>query len=249
MLRQPLLEKLTRLRLPGFREGLKEQSENPHYAELTFEERLGMLVDLECTRRDNSSRERHSKAARFALPASIEDLDLSPVRGLERSFVLDLAQGEWIRHHLNILVLGSTGAGKSYLACALGQAACRQGLSVRYHRTSRLLHEIMLSHADGSFPKMLASLARVKLLILDDWLRDPLTASQARDLLEIIDDRYGRSSTLVATQVPVEDWHARLPDPTLGDAILDRLIHNAYRLELQGESMRKTYSPLQMGSN
>jgi DNA replication protein DnaC len=249
MLRQPLFDKLTRLRLPGFREGLQEQSENPHYAELTFEERLGMLVDLECTRRDNSSRDRRSKAARFALPASIEDLDLSPVRGLDRSFILDLAQGEWIRHHLNILVLGPTGAGKSYLACALGQAACRQGFSVRYHRTSRILHEIMLSHADGSFPKFLASQARVKLLILDDWLRDPLTASQARDLLEIIDDRYGRSSTLVATQVPVEDWHARLPDPTLGDAILDRLIHNAYRLELRGESMRKTYSPLQRKSD
>lgn len=249
MLRQPLFDKLTRLRLPGFREGLQEQSENPHYAELTFEERLGMLVDLECTRRDSSSRDRRSKAARFALPASIEDLDLSPVRGLDRSFILDLAQGEWIRHHLNILVLGPTGAGKSYLACALGQAACRQGFSVRYQRTSRLLHEIMLSHADGSFPKFLASLARVKLLILDDWLRDPLTVSQARDLLEIIDDRYGRSSTLVATQVPVEDWHARLSDPTLGDAILDRLIHNAYRLELRGESMRKTYSPLQRKSN
>ena len=248
MLKQPLLEKLTRLRLPGFREGLKEQWENPHYAELAFDERLGLLVDLECTRRDNSSLKRRTQAARFALPASIEDLDLSPVRGLERSFILELAQGEWIRRHLNILVLGPTGAGKTYLACALGQAACRHGFSVRYHRSSRLLHEIMLSHADGSFPKMLATLARVKLLILDDWLRDPLTASQARDLLEIIDDRYGRSSTMVATQVPVEDWHARLPDPTLADAILDRLIHNAYRLELRGESMRKSHAALQVAT-
>jgi len=142
-----------------------------------------MLVDMECTRRDNSTRERRVKAARFALPASIEDLDLSPVRGLDRSFILELAQGEWTRRHLNILVLGPTGAGKSYLACALGRAACRQGFSVRYHRTSRLLHAIMLSHADGSFPKFLAILARVPLLILDDWLRDPLSASQARDLL------------------------------------------------------------------
>jgi len=246
MLRQPLLEKLTRLRLPGFRQGLQEQWDNPHYAELTFEERLGLLVDLECTRRDNSSRERRIKAAHFALPATIEDLDLSPARGLERSFILELAQGEWIRRHLNILVLGPTGAGKSYLACALGQAACRQGFSVRYHRTSRLLHEIMLSHADGSFPKLLNTMARVPLLIFDDWLRDPLSASQARDLLEIIDDRYGRASTLMATQVPVEDWHARFPDPTLGDAILDRLIHNAYRLELRGESMRKSNSVLHL---
>lgn len=248
MLKQPLLENLTRLRLPGFREGLKEQWENPHYADLAFEERLGLLVDLECTRRDNSSLKRRTKAARFVLPASIEDLDLSPVRGLDRSFILELAQGEWIRRHLNILVLGPTGAGKTYLACALGQAVCRHGFSVRCHRTSRLLHEIMLSHADGSFPKLLTSLARVQLLILDDWLRDPLSASQARDLLEIIDDRYGRASTLVATQVPIEDWHARLPDPTLADAILDRLIHNAYRLELRGESMRKSHSALQMAT-
>ncbi|MGA2111287.1 MAG: IS21-like element helper ATPase IstB [Anaerolineales bacterium] len=244
MLRQPLQEKLTRLRLPGFRMGLQEQQENPHYAELPFEERLGLLVDLECTRRDNRSLERRVKAAHFALPASLEDLDLSPARGLERSFILELAQGEWIRHHLNILVLGPTGAGKSYLACALGQAACRQGFSVRYHRTSRLLHEIMLSHADGSFAKMLNVLAKAPLIILDDWLRDPLSAAQARDLLEIVDDRYGQASTLVATQVPKEDWHARFPDPTLADAILDRLVHNAYRLELKGGSMRKKRSPL-----
>lgn len=249
MLRQPLLEKLTRLRLPGFRLGLQEQRENPHYAELPFEDRLGLLVDLECTRRDNSSRECRTKAAHFALPASLEGLDLSPARGVERSFILELAQGEWIRRHLNILVLGPTGAGKSYLACALGQAACTQSFSVRYHRTSRLLHEMTLSHADGSFAKLLASLARVELLILDDWLRDPLTASQARDLLEILDDRYDQSSTLVATQVPVEEWHARFPDPTLGDGILDRLIHNAYRLELKGESMRRLRSPLRSRSD
>jgi DNA replication protein DnaC len=248
MLKQPLLEKLARLRLPGFRAGLEEQWGSPQYAELPFEERLGLLVDRECTRRDNSSLQRRIKAARFALPATLEDLDLSPARGLDRSLILELAQGEWIGRHLNTLVLGPTGAGKSYLSCSLGQAACRQGFSVRYHRTSRLLHEMMLSHADGSFAKLLAGLARVQLLILDDWLRDPLAASQARDLLEILDDRYGRSSTLVATQVPVEDWHARLADPTLGDGILDRLVHNAYRLELRGESMRLARSPLRSPS-
>ena len=183
MLRQPLLGKLTRLRLPGFRTGLQEQWESPQYAEIPFEERLGLLVDRECTRRDNSSLQRRIKTARFALPATLEDLDLSPARGLDRSLVLELGQGEWIRRYLNLLVLGPTGAGKSYLSCALGQAACRQGFSVRYHRTSRLLHELMLSHADGSFAKLLASLARIELLILDDWLRDPLAASQARDLL------------------------------------------------------------------
>lgn len=246
MLTQPLLDKLTQLRLPGIRAGLEMQLQNPQYAELSFEDRLGLLVDLECTRRADNSLRRRIKTARFTLPATIEDLDLSPARGLERSLILELAQGEWIRRHLNILVLGPTGAGKSYMACALGHAACRQGFSVRYQRTSRLLHEIMLSHADGSYPKLLTKLARVQLLIFDDWLRDPLTPSQARDLLEILDDRYGRSSTLVATQIPVEDWHAQFPDPTLGDAILDRLVHNAYRLELKGESMRKAYSPLHL---
>ena len=244
MLTQPLLDKLTQLRLPAIRSGLEEQLQNPQYAELSFEDRLGLLVDLECTRRADNSLRRRIKTARFTLPATIEDLDLSPARGLERSFILELAQGEWIRRHLNILVLGPTGAGKSYMACALGHAACRQGFSVRYQRTSRLLHEIMLSHADGSYPKLLTKLARVQLLIFDDWLRDPLTPSQARDLLEVLDDRYGQSSTLVATQIPVEDWHAQFPDPTLGDAILDRLVHNAYRLELKGESMRKTRSLL-----
>jgi len=244
MLIQPLLDKLTQLRLPAIRSGLEEQLQNSQYAELSFEDRLGLLVDMECTRRADNSLRRRIKTARFTLPATIEDLDISPARGLERSLILELAQGEWIRRHLNILVLGPTGAGKSYMACALGHAACRQGFSVRYQRTSRLLHEIMLSHADGSYPKLLTKLARVQLLIFDDWLRDPLTPSQARDLLEILDDRYGRSSTLVATQIPVEDWHDRLPDPTLGDAILDRLVHNAYRLELKGESMRKTRSLL-----
>ena len=244
MLIQPLLDKLAQLRLPAIRSGLEEQLQNPQYAELSFEDRLGLLVDLECTRRADNSLRRRIKTARFTLPATIEDLDLSPARGLERSLILELAQGEWIRRHLNILVLGPTGAGKSYMACALGHAACRQGFSVRYQRTSRLLHEIMLSHADGSYPKLLTKLARVQLLIFDDWLRDPLTPSQARDLLEILDDRYGRSSTLVATQIPVEDWHAQFPDPTLGDAILDRLVHNSYRLELKGESMRKTRSLL-----
>jgi DNA replication protein DnaC len=244
MLIQPLLEKLNSLGLTGFRAAFEGQLQSPHYAELSFEERLGLLVDIECTRREDNSLRRRIKAARFATPATIEDLNLSQARGLDRSLVLELAQGEWIHRHLNVLVLGPTGAGKTYLACALGHAACRQGFSVRYDRTSRLLHEIVLSHADGSFPKLLRTLARLKLMVFDDWLRDPLSLAQARDLLEILDDRYGRSATMIATQIPVENWHARFPDPTLGDAIMDRLIHNAYRLELKGESMRKTLSSL-----
>jgi DNA replication protein DnaC len=244
MLTQPLLEKLSALKLSGFRTALEEQYENPHYAELSFEERLGLLVDVETTRRKNNRLQRRIKAARFPLQATLQDLDLSPARGLKRTQVLELAQAEWVRRHLNTLVLGATGAGKTYLACALGRAACEAEFNVRYVRTSRLLQSLALAQADGSYPKLLRSLARVHLLIFDDWLRDPLSRSQAKDLLEIIDDRYGRSATLVATQVPVSSWHERIPDPTLSDAVLDRLIHNAYRLELLGDSMRKTHSPL-----
>lgn len=244
MLSQPLLDQLSALRLSGFRRALEEQYQNPHYAELSFEERLGLLVDVETTRRKNSRFQRRLKAARFPLQATIQDLDLSPTRGLKRAHVLELAQADWVCRHLNILVLGATGAGKTYLSCALGRAACEAEFNVRYWRTSRLLQSLALAQADGSYPQLLRSLARIHLLILDDWLRDPLSRSQAKDLLEVIDDRYGRSATLVVTQVPVSSWHERIPDPTLSDAVLDRLIHNAYRLELLGDSMRKSHSPL-----
>ena len=246
MLTQPLLDKLAQLRLSAFRAALEEQLHHPQYADLSFEDRLGLLVDSECTYRETNRLQRRLKAARLYLPATMEDLDLSPARGLDRRLVLQLAQGEWIRQHLNILVLGPTGVGKTFLACALAHAACRHDVPVRYARTSRLLQQIALAHADGTYPKLLDTLARTPLLVLDDWLRDPLTPLQSQDLLEILDDRYGRSSTLVATQVPVAEWHARFPDPTIGDAILDRLVHNAYRLTLTGESRRKTDSALSM---
>ncbi len=246
MLTQPLLDKLTLLRLPGFRAELEEQLRNPHYADLPFEDRLGLLVDYECTCRDSHRLQRGLKAARLQLPATIEDLDLSPSRGVDRRLILQLAQGDWITQHLNTLILGPTGVGKTFLACALAHSACRHDITVRYHRTSRLLHQTAMAHADGSYPKLLHALARVPLLILDDWLRDPLTRSQSQDLLEILDDRYDRSSTIVVTQVPIAEWHARFPDPTVGDAVLDRLIHNAYRLELRGESRRKTNASLPM---
>ena len=249
MLTQPLLEKLTQLRLSAFRSALEEQFHNPQYADLSFEERLGLLLDIEITHRSNNRLLRRLKAAHFPLQATIEDLDLSAKRGLNRALILELAQSQWIRRHLNVLVLGPTGAGKTYLACALGRAACETEFKVRYERTSRLLHALALAQADGSFTQLLRSLARTHLLICDDWLRDPLSRSQAKDLLEILDDRYGRSATLVATQVPVSEWHARIPDPTLADSILDRLIHNAYQLNLSGDSMRKVHSPLKNNAN
>jgi len=244
MLTPSVLEQLTTLGLTGFRAALEAQHLNAQYAELTFEERLGLLLDVECTRRADSRLRRRVQAAHFALPAILEDLSFASRRGLDRRRVLELAQAEWIPRHLNAIVLGPTGAGKTFFACAVGQAACRQGFSVRYERTSRLLDTLHLAHADGSYAKLLASLAHLPLLILDDWLRDPLTHTQARDLLEILDDRYGRAATLIATQIPVADWHSRIPDPTLADAILDRLVHNAYRFELKGDSMRKTNTPL-----
>ncbi len=244
MLTQPLLDKLSQLHLSGFRAALEEQLHNPQYADLSFEERLGLLVDVETTRRANNSLQRRIRAARFPLLATMEDLDLSAQRSLNRAQVLQLAQSEWVSRHLNLLVLGATGVGKTYLACALGRAACQAQYKVRYERTSRLLQALELARADGSYPQLLRTLARVHLLIFDDWLRDPLSRSQARDLLEILDDRYGRSATMVVTQVPVVEWHIRIPDPTLSDAVLDRLIHNAYRLEPQGASMRKVHSPL-----
>ncbi|MCJ7548818.1 MAG: IS21-like element helper ATPase IstB [Anaerolineae bacterium] len=246
MLTQPLLDKLTQLRLSAFRAALEEQLHNPQYTELLFEDRLGLLVDRECTHRDNNRLQRRLRTARLPLPATIEDLDLSPSRGIDRRLVLQLAQAEWISRHLNILILGPTGVGKTFLASALAHSACRYNFTVRYLRTSRLLHQITLAHADGSYSELLDTFARVQLLVLDDWLRDPLTRTQSQDLLEILDDRYGRASTMIATQVPVAEWHVRLPDPTIGDAILDRLVHNAYRLNLKGESRRKANSPLTM---
>ena len=248
MLIQPLLDKLIHLRLPAFRDGLQEQLRNPQYAELSFEERLALLVDLECTRRCDHRIQRLLKLAAFPLTATIEELDLSARRGLDRHFILELAQSVWVAQHLNMIVLGPTGAGKSFLVSALGHAACRANFSVRYFRTSRLLYQLAQSHLDGSYPQLLSSLAKLDLLILDDWMRDPISPTQAQDLLELLDDRFGRVSTLVAAQLPVSDWFARFPNPTVADSILDRLVHNAYRLSLEGDSQRKIRSTLSMPS-
>lgn len=234
-----LFDKLLQLRIPAFRAGLQEQQSNPHYVELSFEERLTLLVDLECTRRSDNRLHRHLKLAEFPLQAAIEELDFTPGRGLDRRLILELAQGNWIYNHLNLLILGPTGCGKTYLACAFGSTACRSGFNVRYLRTSRLLHELAKSRLDGSYANLLRSLAKVDVLIFDDWMRDPISVASAQDLLEVFDDRFNRSSTIIASQIPVAEWHARFPDPTLADAILDRLIHNSYRLTLQGESQRK----------
>jgi len=248
MIIQPLLDKLTQLHLTAFHDGVQEQLKNPQYAELSFEERLALLVDQECTRRHDRRIRTRMKQANFPQAASIEDLDLQATRGLDRRFILELAQCLWITHHLNTFVLGPTGCGKTFLSCALGVSACRNDYAVRYYRTSRLLYHLTQSHQDGTYPSFLAGLAKLDLLILDDWLRDPVSTANAQDLLEILDDRFGRVSTLVASQVPVSDWFPRFPDPTVGDGILDRIIHNAYRAEMSGDSQRKLRSTLAMSS-
>ena len=239
MISQTLMEKLLQLRLPAFRDGLREQISNPQYAQLAFEDRLLLLVDLECTRRLDSRTKRRLKLADFPMQATVEDLDFSPERGLERRLVLELSQCNWVDKALNILVSGATGTGKSFVACSLGTAAIRLGYSVRYFRTARFLLTLTRTRQEGSYLNLLRSLSRTDVLILDDWMRDPIPLSAAQDLLEVFDDRFGKSATIIAAQVPVSAWHARFPDPTLADALLDRTVHNAYQLPLLGDSQRK----------
>lgn len=236
---QALDDQLLELRLSTFRNALREQQANPKYNALTFEDRLSLLVDAECTQRRENRIKRNIRSANFPMQASLEELDFSSARGLDRRLILELGQSGWIASRNNILVLGPTGSGKSYLASAFGVAAARNGYTVRYHRISRLLHTLAIARQDGSLTTLLRSLAKTNLLILDDWMRDAITIQNAQDILEVLDDRFGHAATLIASQVPVTDWHLRIPDPTLADAILDRVIHNAQRIQLEGESQRK----------
>jgi len=234
-----LYDQLLELRLPAFREALREQQANPKYTELPFEDRLALLVDHECAKRRDHRIQRNIQVAAFPMQAAFEEIDFSPARNLDRRFMLELGQCDWITSRHNLLVLGPTGSGKSFIVSAFGNMAAHHGFTVRYQRTSRLLHALTLARADGSFTNLLRSLAKTHLLILDDWMRDPVTLSNAQDILEVLDDRFGHTATLIASQVPISDWHLRIPDPTLADAILDRLVNNAHRIQLRGESQRK----------
>jgi len=244
MLYQPIMDKLFALKLSGMLEGLREQMESPQYKRLSFDERFGLLLDREWDLRQNRKLHRRMRQARFRESAVMEDLEISAKRGLDRQQVLYLSECKWIREKLNTVITGPTGAGKTYLACALGNAACRNGLTVRYFQLARLLETLKLAHADGSYPKLLDNIAKCQLLILDDWLRNRLTETQTSDILEIFEDRYNHGSIMVVTQIPVAAWHEQFANPTLADAIMDRIVHNAYRLELKGESMRKRRSSL-----
>ncbi|MEW6048852.1 MAG: IS21-like element helper ATPase IstB [Bacillota bacterium] len=220
MLVQPTLEKLRAMHLLGMAEALAHQSQQPDMGRLSFEERLGLLVDEEWTYRQNRRLQRLLKEAKLRLAAVPEDIDYTASRGLDRPTVQTLLRGEWIRSHQSVLISGPTGVGKTFLACALAHAACRQGFSARYYRLSRLLSELALARADGSYPKRLAQLGRTEVLVLDDWGLAPLNPSEGRELLEVIDDRAQRRATIVASQLPIENWHGVIADPSIADAIL-----------------------------
>lgn len=244
MLNHPTQDKLASLNLHGMVTAMNEQRSIAEYDSLSFEERLGLLVDRELTDRSERKLASRLKTAHLRQSAVAEDIDFKHSRSLDKALVLTLLNGEWIRRHNNCIVTGPTGVGKSYLACALANQACRSGWKVLYTRATRLFGELALARADGSFGRRLASLARIDLLVLDDWGLAPLNPEAGRDLLELLDDRYDRKSTLVASQIPVEEWHPLIRDPTLADAALDRLVHNAHRIALNGESMRKTRANL-----
>lgn len=239
MLENATMEGLRELRLPGMVRGLAEQREHTDYDALGFEERLGMLVDRELTERHNRRLERMLKAARLRIAASIEDVDFARHRGLERAQVLSLAESQWIRSHHSVVIVGATGLGKTYLACALANAAIRHGYSALYLRGPRLHDEIALARAEGRLARLLAGWTRVDVLVLDDFLLRPLVADQAADLLEVVEDRVGLRSCIVTSQLPVAMWHDALGEPTVADGILDRLLEHVHRLELHGESLRR----------
>lgn len=238
-----LLSQLRQLHLSAMAEALARQQTQPQrYLELAFEERLQLLLEQEFTARLNRRHERLIKAARFRLAAHIGQFDDRQERGLSSAQLRELAQGHWLTHHQNLLVTGATGCGKSWFACAIGHHLCHQGIAVRYFRTRSLLEALRIAQADGSYPRLLTQLAAVPLLILDDWGLEGMSLAQRSDLLDLLDARHGTAATLIASQLPVEKWYEVIGEATFADAILDRLIHRALRIELKGESMRRRQS-------
>jgi DNA replication protein DnaC len=238
------VEKLHQMRLHTLAAAFKEELERPNNSDLTFEDRVALLVEREWLFRENRRLGNRLKVARLKHQAVLEDIDFRHQRGLEKSLILSLAGCQWIKNHHNVIITGPTGIGKSYLAEALANKACREGYSARYYRASRLLQELAMARGDGSYAVLLQKIAKTDLLVIDDWGLSPLDATERRDLLEILEDRHGLRSTIITSQFPVATWHDLIGEPTLADAILDRIVHNAYKITLDGESMRKTKSTL-----
>ncbi len=246
MLTHPTLEKMKTLKLYGMSKSFEEQLQMPDMGELSFEERVGLMIDREATDKENRRLQTRLRKAKFGQSACVEDIDAAARRGLDKSLLATLIACEWIGSHLNLIVTGSTGVGKSYLACALGQKACRENYTVEYHRVPRLFPELSLAKGDGRYGTIMRRLAKTDMLILDDWGLFTFSDEARRDLLEVLEDRSGKRSTLITSQLPIEKWHEYLADPTLADAILDRIVHDAYKINLKGESMRKRKSKIRV---
>jgi DNA replication protein DnaC len=250
MLETQSLQQLRQMKLTGLADALELQFTQPNiYDELCFAERIGLAIQQEMTSRNDKRLQRLLQSARFKVTARVEDVDYSHPRGLKQSTVAGLQSNDWIVRHQNLVITGPTGCGKTYLACALGHHACHQGYRVRYYRATRLFEQLTIAHGDGSYLKLLAQIAKMDVLIVDDWGLEPLTQSQKNDLLEIMEDRHSSKSTIFTSQLPLTTWHDFIADPTLADAILDRLLHNAHKLKLKGESMRKMLTTLTEGDH
>lgn len=243
MLNEQTQHKLLTMKLNGMAEAYAEQRTQPRIGGLSFDERFGLLVERQWLWKENRALATRLTYAQLKQPACVEDLDYGDGRGLKRAVIDQLARGDWLTYHQNVLVTGPTGTGKTFLACALAQKACRDGLRAVYFYGPKLLRQLTLAHADGSLGRLFKKIARAQLLVLDDWGLGKADEQQHRDLLEILDDRHGSGSTLITSQFPVQDWHRSMPDPTIADAILDRLIHHAHRIDLKGESLRKRKVP------
>lgn len=239
MLIVPTLDKLRALRLYGMLKSCQEQNESSDYDQLSFEERLGIMIDREMTEQDNRRLNSRIRKAKLRQQSCMQDIDYRSPRGIDKSLMKVLGQRKWIKEHLNILITGSCGTGKSFIACALAHRACLQGYSVLYVRAPRLFSDIAIARGDGRYVKLMNSLAKTNILLIDDWGLSVLTDQERRDLLEILEDRHDLQSTIITSQLPVKHWHEIIGNPTLADAILDRLVHNAYKINLRGESMRK----------
>lgn len=239
MLMEPTIEKMNAMKLFGMRDAMTEQMTLSSYDELSFEERIGMLIDHEWIDRENRKLERRMKAAKLKVAASMEDIDYRASRGLDASLMRSLADCRWVRDNSSLLVVGPTGTGKTYLSCALADQAMRKGYSCLYFRAPRLFSALLLARADGSWPRFLSKLEKADVILVDDFGLAPLTDGERRQFLEVLEDRSGTKATIVASQLPVASWHDVIGEPTVADAILDRLVHNAHRIELKGASMRK----------